>query len=83
MYFCSSRTRPPRMKFPPSKQARWPDSSLSAVWLKAARYVRSGRDDGWEARCAIVLSAARIQLHASQWLTPRKGTELLTGPYTR
>lgn len=62
MYFCSLRTRPPRMKLPPSKQARCPDWRISWVPLNSARKVRSGREEGWEARLAIEESAARTQL---------------------
>lgn len=50
------------MKLPPSKQARCPDWRISWVPLNSARKVRSGREEGWEARLAIEESAARTQL---------------------
>jgi len=50
------------MKLPPSKQARWPDSRMREVPLNSARKVRSGREEGWEARYSIEESAAATQL---------------------
>ena len=49
------------MKLPPSKQAKWPDSRSRVVFSNCAKKVNSGRDDGWDARCAMELSAARTQ----------------------
>jgi hypothetical protein len=50
------------MKFPPSKQARWPDVSMVSWPSNAAKKVSSGREAGLEARNSMVLSAAAIQL---------------------
>jgi len=63
VYSFRDRTWPPRMKFPPMKQVRWPwFRDRVCAFSYSATKVMSGRGCGWLVRYFIVESAAAIHL---------------------